>query len=186
MRTLILNENKLVEYCLKGDRRSQEALYHEFYEDLYKIGRRYLANHQDAEDAVLQTYSKVFKSLVNFQYQGEGSLGKWIRTIMIHEAIKMIKRRRSNELNDALDSIQIENPEADSLAKMQASDLMKMIESLPTGYRMVFNLYVIEGYNHKEIGELMKISESTSKTQLMKARKALMSSINTEERYGTH
>ena len=182
---MILNENKLVEHCLKGDRRSQEALYHEFYEDLYKIGRRYLANHQDAEDALIQAYSKVFRSLETFQYQGEGSLGRWIRTIMIHESIKLINKRRSNELNDSLEDLQIETTSADSLAQMQAADLMKMIEHLPTGYRMVFNLYVIEGYTHKEIGELMKISENTSKTQLMKARKALMHRIKSEERYGT-
>lgn len=185
MKELILNEEELVNKCLKGDRHAQEFLFNSHYKDLYLISMRYLSDHHDAEDAIILSFTRVFKSLKKFTYQGQGSLGKWIRTILINESIRILKKRNLIQFNDASKMLDIQYPDTNVLQKMQASDIIRMIEKLPTGYRTVFNLYVIEGYSHKEIGEVLGISENTSKTQLKKARHQLMDQLKEEHGYGT-
>lgn len=182
---MILNEEKLIERCIEKDRHAQESLYQQFYPDLYLIAMRYLSDHHEAEDAIILSFTKVFKNLKKFRFQGKGSLGKWIRTILIHEAIRLLQKRKQLHFSDETLQLQLKNPEANGLEQMQAGDLIRMIEQLPTGYRTVFNLYVIEGYSHQEIATLLKVSESTSKTQLKKARNSLMNRINQEKAYGT-
>lgn len=184
MKELILNEEELIYRCKKGDRHAQESLFNAFYNDLYLIAMRYLSDHHDAEDVIIQTFSRVFKSLKNFRYIGPGSLGKWIRTILINEAIRILKRRNRMENYEEFKHLDLRNMDANGLQQMQASDILRMIEKLPVGYRTVFNLYVIEGYSHKEIADLLNIRESTSKTQLKKARHHLMNHINEEKAHG--
>lgn len=186
MKELILNEEKLIEKCIEKDRHAQESLYKKFYKELYLIAMRYLSDHHDAEDAIILTYHKVFKGLKKFKFNGQGSLGKWIRTILIHESIRLLQKRKQLKFDDSILQIELENESANGLQQMQAEDILQMIERLPTGYRTVFNLYVIEGHSHKEIASLLKISENTSKTQLKKARVKLMSQINNEIAYGTN
>lgn len=181
---MILHEETLVEHCVKGERKAQEHLYQRYYPELYRIGMRYLSDHHDTEDVLIQTFIKAFQKLSKFKFRGEGSLGKWIRTIMIHEALKQLKKRQSISFLSETDQLQIESEGLSVMDQLLAEDLVKLIERLPTGYRLIFNLYVIEGYNHKEIAEMLEISESTSKTQLMKARKTLMNRIKAVEQYG--
>ncbi len=169
-----------------NNRHAQETLYDNYYKELYLISIRYLSNHQDAEDAIILSFTKIFKSLKSFTYQGKGSLGRWIRTILINESIRLLNKRNKIDFNSDLNSIEISDSTPNSLDLMQASDLLKMIEKLPTGYRTIFNLYAIEGFSHKEISSLLNISENTSKTQLKKARMSLMNSINKETAYGTN
>ncbi|MBL4707640.1 MAG: RNA polymerase sigma factor [Flavobacteriales bacterium] len=185
MKELILNEEKLIERCVEKDRHAQESLYNQFYSDLYLIAMRYLSDHHEAEDAIILSFTKVFKNLRKFNFQGKGSLGKWIRTILINEAIRLLKKRRQLHFNDEVHQLKLENSEANGLEQMQAADIFRMIEQLPAGYRTVFNLHVVEGFSHKEIAALLKVSESTSKTQLKKARNSLMNRINQEKAYGT-
>ncbi len=182
---MILNEEDLVDKCLKGDRHAQEFLFNSHYQDLYLISMRYLSDHHDAEDAIIQSFTRVFKSLKRFTYQGQGSLGKWIRTILINESIRLLKKKRLLQFSDDVRQLDTHDHEANGLQNMQASDIIRMIEKLPTGYRTVFNLYVVEGYAHKEIAQMLGISESTSKTQLKKARHQLMDQLNNEKGYGT-
>ncbi len=170
---------------MENDRHAQEFLFNKHYNDLYLIAMRYLSDHHDAEDVIIQSFTKVYKNLRKFSYQGPGSLGKWVRTILINEAIRSLKKRRLIEFNDDIRNIEHEFSEANGLQQMQASDIIRMIEKLPTGYRTVFNLFVIEGYAHKEIASMLGISENTSKTQLKKARNQLMNKINQESSYGT-
>lgn len=174
---MILSEEELVRRCIGKDRHAHETLFNQFYKELYIIAMRYLSDHHDVEDVVIQSFTRVFKYLKNFSYQGPGSLGKWIRTILINEAIRSLKKRKLIEFNDDIRHLDTQNLEANALQQMQASDILKMIEKLPTGYRTVFNLFVIEGFSHKEIAEKLAISESTSKTQLKKARHQLMNNI---------
>ena len=184
---MILNEDILIKHCIDNNRHAQETLYSNYYKELYIISMRYLSDHHEAEDAIILTFTKVFKNLKSFSYQGKGSLGKWIRTIVINESIRLLNKRNQFDFENELHTIEIQNNSPNSLEQMQASDILKMIEQLPTGYRTIFSLYVIEGYSHKEIATLLKISENTSKTQLKKARTSLMNSINNENRsYGTN
>jgi len=185
VKELILNEEELADRCSKNDRHAQEFLFNHHYTDLYLIAMRYLSDHHNAEDVVVQSFTKVFKNIKKFTYQGQGSLGRWVRTILINESIKLLRKKSLIQFNDELMQLNTMDMAADSLQQMQASDIIRLIERLPTGYRTVFNLYVLEGYAHKEIAELLNISESTSKTQLKKARHQLMSNIKEEREYGT-
>jgi RNA polymerase sigma-70 factor (ECF subfamily) len=185
VKELILNEEELARRCSKNDRHAQEFLFNHHYQDLYLISMRYLSDHHNAEDVIIQSFTKVFKSIKRFKYQGQGSLGRWIRTILINEAIRFLQKKNLIKFNADLKYLENQDAEANGLQQMQASDIMRLIEQLPTGYRTVFNLFVIEGYAHREIAEMLNISENTSKSQLKKARSQLMLCINEETNYGT-
>lgn len=183
---MILNEEKLIERCLANNRHAQEFLYNQHYQDLYIIAMRYLSDHHDAEDAITLAFTKTYTNLNKFTFQGQGSLGKWIRTILINESIKLLKKRKLINFKEDLQYLNIQTDSANGLEQMLAAELITLIERLPTGYRTIFNLFIIEGYTHKAIAELLHISESTSKTQLKKARSSLMNSINKEKANGTY
>lgn len=182
---MILDEEELIRKCADGDRHAQTLLFDSYYEEFYLIAMRYLTEHQLAQDAIIKAYTRIFKNLSKFQSQGEGSLGQWMRTILINEAIRLLQRQKAIRYHDDSDQLEIESSAADAIAQMSVSDIMALIEKLPTGYRTVFNLFAVEGYSHAEIAEMLGISVSTSKTQLKKARHHLMSSITKEEAYGT-
>lgn len=182
---MILDEEELIRKCADGDRHAQTLLFDSYYEEFYLIAMRYLAEHQDAQDVIVKSFTRIFKNLSKFQSRGEGSLGRWMRTILINESIRLLQKRKIVQYDDSTAHIEIENPAADALQQMSADDIMRLIERLPTGYRTVFNLFAVEGYSHAEIAETLGISVSTSKTQLKKARHHLMSSITKEEAYGT-
>lgn len=185
MKEMILSEEELVKRCIGNDRHAQEFLFNQFYSDLYTIAMRYLSDHHDAEDVVIQSFTRAFKYLKNFIYGGPGSLGRWIRTILINEAIRNLKKRNLIDFNEEVKHLDAHYSEADGLQQLQAKDILRLIERLPTGYRTVFNLYLIEGFSHKEIADKLGVSESTSKTQLKKARHQLMLNLNEERNYGT-
>jgi RNA polymerase sigma-70 factor (ECF subfamily) len=186
VKELILNEEELVKRCTKNDRHAQEFLFNQFYKDLYLVAMRYLSDHHDAEDAIIKSYTRVFRSLKSFSYQGQGSLGRWVRTILINESIRLLKKRSLIQFNEDIKHLDFQDSDANGLQQMQAADLTRMIEKLPTGYRTVFNLFVVEGFSHKEIAHMLGISDNTSKSQLKKARHHLMNNINEEESYGTN
>lgn len=182
---MILNEEELIKRCAKNDRHAQELLFNQFYKDLYLIAMRYLSDHHDAEDVIIQSFTRVFKNLKSFTYKGQGSLGRWVRTILINESIRLLKKRSLIQFNEDIKQMDFQNSDANGLQQIQASDIIQMIEKLPTGYRTVFNLFVVEGYAHKEIAQMLGISENTSKSQLKKARTHLMNNINEDRTYGT-
>lgn len=179
---MILSEEEIVRRCIKGDRHAQEFLFNKFYRSLYLISRRYLTDHYLTEDAVILTFTRVYRNLHQFAYQGPGSLGKWIRTILINESLRLLKQQNL-KFDEDIVGAQVENGEASGLDQLQAEDIIRMIEKLPPGYRTVFNLFAVEGYTHREIGKMLGISEGTSKSQLKKARISLISSIDQEKRY---
>lgn len=185
MKELILNEEELIRRCIKHDRHAQEFLFNQYYKNLYLIAMRYLSDHHDTKDVIIQSFTRVFKSLKNFSYKGQGSLGRWVRTILINESIRLLKKRSLIQFNEDLKHLDVQNSDANGLQQMQASDITRMIEKLPTGYRTVSNLFVVEGYSHKEISKMLGISDNTSKSQLKKARNHLMNTINEERVYGT-
>ena len=140
---------------------------------------RFSSSEMAAEDLLQESFIRIFTGLKNYR---SGSLGAWVRTVTIHTAIEFYRKqktRREHYEHLAVDSVDTELV----LDHIALDDLLKKIQSLPHGYRMVFNLYEIEGYNHREIGEQLGISEGTSKSQLARAKQALREQLKLEDNY---
>jgi len=135
---------------------------------MYAICCRYLKDKMQAEDALVTAFTRILKKIS--QYKGEGSLEGWIKTIVIREALAIIRKNQPLRLETDLENIDQQAVSQWQGDRLEQEDLLKMISELPTGYRTVFNLYAIDGYSHKEIAEQLNISESTSKSQLSRAR----------------
>ncbi len=170
-----MDSEKIIQGCLRGDRISQKQLFDRYSGKMLAVCMRYARHRMEAEDLLQDGFIKVFTNLN--QYKWEGPFEQWVRKIMINNAIKNCNKKSfQNEYNagdDLPDSV--EEPEA--IDQMAESELLKMINELPEGYRLVFNLYAIEGFSHKEISESLQIEESTSRSQLVKARKALQEKL---------
>lgn len=161
-----------VHLCRNGNARSQKQLFELLFAPMYRVCYRYLNHKEDAEDCLMKGFMKAFKNLPRFEYSGDASLQAWVRQIMVNECL-MALRRKSDLLFYPETEIRESPLPADVLQEMDAEALYKMVRELPAGYRTVFNLFAVEGYSHKEIAELLKITESTSKSQFSKARMKL-------------
>jgi RNA polymerase sigma-70 factor (ECF subfamily) len=136
-----------------------------------------MGNTMEAEEVLQESFIKVFEKLN--QWKGDGPLGGWIRTIVVNTSLTRIKNNKKFRLDKNIDdAISLSDNGEDQMEALQAADLMKLIAQMPEGYNTVFNLFVVEGYGHKEIAELMGISESTSKTQFLKGKNWLVKRIN--------
>jgi RNA polymerase sigma-70 factor (ECF subfamily) len=166
----------LIEGCLKRDPKAQEAMYRRFSPKMYGVCLRFAGNKMEAEDILQEGFIKIFTHLQDYQFKG--SMEGWIRKAMINTAINYY-RKKSKELADInLEQVSgISYIEEDAIDKLAAEELVKLIQKLPEGYRLIFNLNVIEGFTHKEIGEMLGISENTSKSQLSRAKSALQEMI---------
>lgn len=164
-------DEKTIAKCLKGNSSAQRALYKAFAQKMFVHCYRYLKSKEDAEEMVSDGFIKVFKSLSTFVYKDLVSLEAWIRRIMINECLMFLRKRKITFLDES-SLLQIES-EHRSDSELAAEELYDLILSLPTGYRTIFNLYIIEGYSHKEISKMLNVSEGTSRSQLTKARKVL-------------
>lgn len=176
-----MQELEIIKNCKRTDRKSQEVLYLRFADGMFRTALRYLKNEDDAQDILVMAFNKIFKSINNFNYLGEGSLESWIRRIVINEALMWLRKRHNFNLNESLDDSCAE-PDLTDLSRLEAEDIIEIINRLPTGYRTVFNLHVIEGYSHDEISAMLNISEGTSRSQLFKA-KAILKKVLTREGY---
>lgn len=170
----------LVKRCRAGERKAQEVLYKQFAAKMLGVCMRYATDRMEAEDMLQNGYITVFQKIGD--YRGDGSFEGWIRRIMVHSAIGYY--RKHHKLMQLVDidehgNQQSVNPAA--LATLDAKDMMALVQQLSPGYRMVFNLYAIEGYSHKEIGDIMGISEGASKSQLSRARAILKEQITKQE-----
>ncbi len=167
--TLTLSEDRLVQLCQQGDCKAQRMLYDRYADQMFRVCYRYIKKEYDTEDVLAVGFVKVFKNIGRFEYRDKGSLGSWIKRIMINESLMHL--RKKNPLNQALDTqdIQIQGG-VQSDEELLAQDIYRMVKKLPTGYRTVFNMYVVDGYSHKEIADHLNVSENTSKSQLSKAR----------------
>lgn len=167
---------KLVKSCLKSDSVAQHKLYCLYAEKLYGICLRYASNEQDAQDILQDGFVKIFTKLDQFHFKG--SLEGWMRRIMVNTALE---RFRSKGYLHSLQTHSIETYDAPEDAsvfeQLAANDLMEMIQGLTPQYRMVFNLYAIEGYSHKEICSMLGIKEGTSKSNLSRAREILKEKV---------
>lgn len=165
------NEQNIVKQCLQGDKAAQEQLYDTYANKMFAVCLRYSTNRQDAEDVLQEGFVKVFKNLIRFQFKG--SFEGWIRRIMVNSAIEHYRKNAKWMYTEDAQEVKIETKDIGVLQTLKVNDLLALVQKLPTGYRTVFNLYVIEGYTHQEIADMLQVTESTSKTQLFKARAAL-------------
>jgi RNA polymerase sigma factor (sigma-70 family) len=163
-----LSEAQLLAGCQRNDRTAQQQLYASYSGKMYALCCRYVKNKMEAEDVLVTAFTKVFDKID--QFKSEGSFEGWIRRIVVNEALTWIRKNRSLFLETDLEKADFE-PDYDKLSDhLEAEDLLRMIQALPTGYQLVFNLYAIDGYSHKEIADQLNISENTSKSQLSRAR----------------
>ena len=177
-----MGEEQLIAECRRGSRQAQSSIYNKYAQAMMHTCIRYIPDVMEAEDALIEGFTKVFSKIDQFEFRGKGSFAGWIKRIMINECLMIIRKRKisSMDIDDLLD---LRDPQQ-SDDNLHHQEVMSLLYSLPKGYRTVFNLYVIEGYSHKEIGEKLGISENTSKSQLSKARNSLMKSyknINAHE-----
>jgi RNA polymerase sigma factor (sigma-70 family) len=161
-------EEELIKGCLQRDRNAQKHLYDRYSSKMYALSYRYVRDSMEAEDILVTAFMKVFDKID--QFKSEGSFEGWIRRIVVNEALTHLRRNRSMYLETELEQADRE-PDYDALSDhLEAEDLLNMIQELPPGYRIVFNMYAIDGYSHKEIADQLGISENTSKSQLSRAR----------------
>lgn len=172
----LIDEQQLVEACLRNDRRAQKMLYNRFARVMMAVCIRYAGDADVAKDLLQDAFVKVFASLDTFA--GKGSLEGWIRRIVVNTALEAI--RKTDVLRDAVDwdNVEIEIPiDNDAVGKLSADELLTVIASLPTGFRTVFNMFAIEGYSHKEIAAALGINESSSRSQYNRARNLIQKKI---------
>ena len=170
--------DELIARCKQEDRKAQKLLYERFSSKMLGLCRRYVGQLETAEELLSNGFIKAFRYINQFEHKG--SFEGWLRKIMVRECLSHLRTDKISIL--PLESEYFKFEPVDLAADhLETADLMKMIDTLPSGYRTVFNLYVIEGYKHHEIAELLDISENTSKTQLMKAKLALQKMISAIE-----
>jgi len=172
----MFDEEIILKGCREGKRSAQKQLYDKYVSSMLAICLRYSKSRDEAEDLIQEGFLKIFQNINT--YRKHGSLEGWIKRIMINHALNQYKKNRKipyaedvEEINE--NEILSFDEEVENIEPVPPETLLGMIQSLPEGYRMVFNLYVFEGYSHKEIAEAMNFTENTSKTQLMKARRQL-------------
>ncbi|MFA8450538.1 MAG: RNA polymerase sigma factor [Bacteroidales bacterium] len=167
-------EEEILKGCLKNKRKYQELLYHRYSSHMYAVCLRYAKREEDAYDILQDGFVKVFSHLKDFK--GNGSFEGWIRRTIVNTAINYYRKNVKFQNNVGLEYADYSGVATDDLlSQVNTRELQEMISELPDGYRLVFNLNAIEGYTHKEIGEMLNISENTSKSQLSRARVVLQS-----------
>jgi RNA polymerase sigma factor (sigma-70 family) len=167
----------LVRLCLAGDRNAQQALWKTYSGKMYSLCRRYFNREEEAQDALQESFIKVFSHLD--QWRGQGPLGAWIRKVVVNTSLNLLKSSSRERLHIDVDSAaNLGSDDADALSQMNEEDLIALIREMPVGYRTVFNLFAIEGYAHKEIAEQLGVTENTSKTQFLKAKHWLKNKLD--------
>ncbi len=176
---LYKNETQLIRKAIKRDRGAQRYLYDLYAPKMLSICRQYIKDIHHAEDTMQNGFFKVFTNLAKFKFKG--SFEGWIRRIMINESISFLRKKESFVFTDDLNSYTQETWN-NTQTELEVNQIQGLIDSLPVGYKTVFVLYAIEGYKHQEIAIMLEISESTSKTQLFKARKLLQQKLNQQNK----
>lgn len=172
----MLEDDSILEGCIAGSRSAQSALYRKYSPVMMAVCLRYAQNRDEAEDILQEAFLKIFQNIRSFRK--EGSFEGWMKRIMINHALNYFRKNRRLPFIEDLETInETEVMESDDQisvhAPVSADTIIALIQMLPPGYRLVFNMYVFEEYSHKEISEALSISENTSKTQLLKARRML-------------
>jgi RNA polymerase sigma-70 factor, ECF subfamily len=167
------DEKELIELAIDNNRHAQQQIYSKHSSKMLSVCRQYIKDLHQAEDVMITAFMKVFTNLKNFKH--EGSFEGWIRRIMINECISFIRVQKKVKFIEDEDYFEERYNNIES--QFSVEDIQFLIDSLPDGYKMVFNLYCIEGYKHNEIASMLGINEGTSKSQLSHARKMLQDNV---------
>jgi RNA polymerase sigma-70 factor (ECF subfamily) len=168
-------ESELIEGCRRNDRTAQHAVYEQMAGKMLSLCSRYIKDRMQAEDVLVTSFTKVFDKIE--QFKGDGSFEGWVRKIVVNESLSYLRKNKGMYLETDLAAADRE-PDLASLGnQLEAEDLLNLVAALPTGYRIVFNMYAIDGFSHKEIAEELGISENTSKSQLSRARSYLQTKL---------
>ncbi|MGL1885919.1 MAG: sigma-70 family RNA polymerase sigma factor [Reichenbachiella sp.] len=171
----ILDEGQLIKQCQLFDPQAQELLYQQYADKMYHVSLRYLSEEMEAEDTVVEGFVKIFNKIDTFEYRGKGSLNGWIKRIIVNESLMKLRKRKMLKV-DLEGTLQLSSGESID-SPIFEEEILNEVKKLPKGYRTVFNMYVIEGYCHKDIAKHLGISENTSKSQLSKARASLSKTL---------
>jgi len=174
-RKTFTTETDIIKGCLKGERKAQQHLYESYSKKFFAICLRYVKDRDLAEDIMIEGFMKIFEKLP--QYEAKGSFEGWMKRIVVTQSLLTLRNNRNLSMEVNMES-HLETADSPyELNHLETAELMDLIQGLPVGYRTVFNLYAIEGYSHAEIAELLGITESTSKSQLNRARNTLKQKI---------
>ena len=178
------NERQLIKKAIDGNREAQKTLYAKHAPKMLSVCRQYIKDIHFAEDVMVQGFVKMFKHLESFKF--EGSFEGWVRRIMIRESISFLRKQQFVVYDDEVFEDN-QSTSSELTTDLDIEHIQRLIDALPQGYKMVFVLYTVEGYKHQEIANMLDISESTSKTQLFKARKMLQENLEKQNiiGYGT-
>ncbi len=181
---MMLSEEQLLKKCREGEQKAQEELYDRFCAAMLGVCMRYCGNRSEAEDVLQEGFIKVFRNIYDFKAKHEGSLAAWIKVIMVNTSLNYIRAKKHFSFIEEMENVPISEFESEDVLienedniQPQMSDLIEMINELPEGYKIVFNLFAFEKYGHKEIAKMLSISEGTSKSQLYKARMFLRKKV---------
>jgi len=180
-----VNIQQLIQGCQRNDRTCQRQLVEHYSDSLMAIAMRYAPDTASAKDVLQEAWIKILKYIGNYDAQ-KGQFQSWMCKIVINTALHRYKKLRYETELSGLESVSERSKIPDVYAQLDAEDLMRLIGELPDGYRIVFNLFVIEGYNHKEIASMLDIKEASSRSQLQRARKLLQQLILQQENNSRH
>jgi RNA polymerase sigma-70 factor (ECF subfamily) len=167
-----MNEEILVNKCIEGDNRAQKKLFDLFAPKLLGVCLRYMKDNDLAQDTLQDGFIKIFTKLTD--YNGKGSFEGWMRRIVVNTCLDQLRKDQKLKMNTSIDDVSFLVKDNHWIEEeLTAKDLLKLVESLPDGYRVVFNMFAIEGYSHKEIANELNISENTSKSQFSRAKSHL-------------
>lgn len=173
----VMDDTQLINGCRKGDRLAQKELYERYSRKMMGVCLRYVNDRETARDLLQDGFVKVFTGMNS--YSGIGSFEGWIRKIFVNCALEYL--RKSDVLRESIDldnTAELIQPDSSVISDMSAVELMRLVQELPAGFRTVFNLFAIEGYSHKEISDMLNITESTSRSQFTRAKQMLQKKIN--------
>jgi RNA polymerase sigma factor (sigma-70 family) len=167
-----MTEESLIKKCASGNSLAQKTFYEKFAGKMMGICLRYTKDYEEAQDVMQDAFIKIFGKLAD--YEKKGSLEGWVRRIVVNTALDSYRKNKKHQKNVDVDSVDyLLEDKTFIIEELNADDLLAVIKTIPAGYQMVFNLFAIEGYSHKEIAEQLNITESTSKSQYSRARKLL-------------
>jgi RNA polymerase sigma-70 factor (ECF subfamily) len=171
----------LIEECKKGSSKAQFMLYNQYSKAMYNLAYRMMNNREDAEDILQETFTECFRNIASFRF--ESTFGAWLKSILLNRCINQIRKKKADLVYyETLPVVAAD--EEDTGTAYDTTRIFKGIEQLPDGYRIVLTLYLLEGYDHTEISQIMGISESTSKSQYSRAKEKLRSILSKTKNYG--
>lgn len=173
--------DELVERCKVGDARSYEALYRQYAKAMYNTSLRIVNNTADAEDVLQEAFTDAFRSLEDFNYRS--TFGAWLKRIVINKSINTLRKRKVHleEIEETeAQALPAEEPVDERTIRLQVDGIRKTVQQLPDGYRAVLSLYLLEGYDHEEISEILGISHNTVRTQYIRAKQRLLNILKQE------